>query len=948
MVPPMRYQYKKGKHRNLLEFLSGKTRAKGDESLNKSTGLGNNSVDEKVMEHTINTSLDQMLGEERVSETLEEEVKEGNEGSKDKSLEKQVDIVEERGPWIPRLGELKFPRSPRRADNGDEGYLLGSYYDGSLQKIYLKMYSPKTNEIIVYYDESGYKPYFLTDLAPDKVHSMPSIVSHPGFEHVEVVEKKDLLRNKNIKVTKIVVKTPDVVPILRSKVPRAWEAHIKFHQNYIYDMGLIPGLLYRIVNGKLVAVKPMLNDELIRKTIEAFAEEDEETKQMALNWLPLFESEPPRVPRLAVDIEVFTPFKGRVPDPNEASYPIMSIAFSSTDQLRGVFVLYREGLKLGDKLDVVRDNKSFIEVFDSEKAMILESFKILSNYPVVLSFNGDNFDLPYLYNRALKLGIAKEYIPIRFSKDYAYLDYGLHIDLYKFFSIKAIQSYAFGNSYKEFTLEAIASALLGETKIILDKNISDLTLSELVEYNLRDADLTLKLTTFNNELVWTLIILLMRISKLPLEDLTRSQISSWIKSLFYWEHRRRGYLIPTQEEIIKLKGTAKSDAIIKGKKYQGALVLDPPNGIYFNVVVLDFASLYPTIIKKWNLSYETVNPVECPGGKIIKVPDVGHTVCKSIKGITSQIVGLLRDYRVKIYKRKAKDKSLPPELRAWYDTVQAALKVYINASYGVFGASSFPLYSPPVAESVTAIGRYAIRLTLKKASELGLRVLYGDTDSLFLWNPRRELLDELIRYVNENFGLELEVDKVYRFVTFSGLKKNYIGVYPEGEIDIKGLIAKKRNTPEFLKKEFAEILELIGKIEDAEGFLRLREVIKRKIQEIYNRLKSLDYNLDELAIKVALNKPLEAYTKNTPQHVKAARQLVNAGIEVSPGDIISFVKTKSGEGVKPIQLARLVEVDVEKYIDYLKTTFEQVLGTLSINWDDIIGSRRLEFFFKRR
>ncbi len=846
---------------------------------------------------------------------------------------------------IPKYSGLAV-KKPLLAEPGSVGFLMDTYYDGSRGSVVVKLFDQQRKAIILYVDSSGYKPYFYTDIPPDKVRSIPEIASHPGFEDAFVVEKFDALRGVKKRLTKIIVKTPDVVPVLRRRVPRAWEANIKFHLNYIYDHGLIPGLVYRVAGDRLERVEQEIDEEHVAEVLKAFENESEDTKKLALSWLPLFESEPPHIERIAVDIEVYTPFKGRVPSAATASYPVISVAFSSTDGLRAVFVLGREGINSNRMVKEIVKGDYYVELFDDERALVYEALRIISQYPLILSFNGDNFDFPYLYNRALKLGIKREEQPFRFTRDRVSFLYGMHIDLYRFFSIKAIQTYAFGNSYKEFTLDAIASALLGEHKISVDGNISDLPLNELVRYNLRDADLTLRLTTFNNELVWTLIVLLMRISKLPLEDVTRSQVSAWIKSLFYWEHRRRGLLIPDRDEIIQLKGGAKSGAIVKGKKYQGALVIDPPSGIYFDVVVLDFASLYPTIIKNWNLSYETVNPLYCPGEEYVKVPDVGHTVCKSIQGLTSQIVGLLRDYRVKIYKRKAKDKSLPEEWRAWYKTVQAAMKVYINASYGVFGASSFPFYSPPVAESVTAIGRYAIKSALEKSAELGLLVLYGDTDSLFLWNPDSEKLEELIRFFDEEFGLELEVDKVYRFVTFSGLKKNYLGVYREGGVDIKGLVAKKRNTPEFLKKEFRDIVAMVEKIVSAEEFIQVRHDIVAKLREVYQKLKEREYMLDELAIRVALSKAVNEYVKNTPQHVKAAKQLIQVGIEVLPGDVIAFVKTKTSDGVKPVQLARLHEVDIDKYVEYMRSTFEQILRVLNITWDSVTGSRKLEAFFK--
>ncbi len=842
-----------------------------------------------------------------------------------------------------RIGHLPLTRKPRRVLNA-KGYILGVYYDGSEARAYVKLLDDN-GEVVAVYDVYGHKPYFLTDLPPDKVSSIREIVTHPSFDHLETVEKMDLLLWRKTVMTKIVVKDPNAVRTLREKVPKAWEANIKYHHNYIYDLQLIPGMPYVVESGKF-RLDYSTSEEDAKKVESIFADEDEETRKLAIEWIPLFEAPPPKPRMLAVDIEVYTPFKGRIPDPNKAAYPIISVAFASNDGLRKVVVLARPGLKFGSLTDNYPADAE-IEVYDSEAALIIDTLRLITNYEVVVTFNGDNFDFPYLHNRAIKLGVPRDILPFRHTRDYIGLHYGFHIDLYALFSIKALQSYAFGSAYKEFTLDAISEALLGEHKIQVETSISDLSLAELVAYNFRDAMLTLKLLTFNNYLVWKLVVLLMRISKLPLEDVTRSQVSAWIRNLFYWEHRRRGLLIPRKEDLRLLKSEQKSSAVIKGRKYAGAIVLDAPAGVFFNVVVLDFASLYPSIIKKWNLSYETVNPPKCPGGKLVDIPDVGHKVCMSVRGITAQIVGLLRDFRVRIYKKKAKDKSLSEEERHWYDVVQAAMKVYINASYGVFGAENFPLYAPSVAESVTAIGRYTIKQTVRRAADLGLKVLYGDTDSLFLWSPPEDKLKELQEFVEENFGLELEVDKVYKFVAFSGRKKNYIGVYPDGKVDVKGVVAKKRNAPMFLKKAFAEILELLGEAGSPEEFIVVKRKIRDKLHEVYKKLKEKDYMLDELAIHMALTKPINEYA-NIPPHVRAAMQLMQAGVHVMPGDVIVFVKVRGRDKVRAIQLAKLHEVDTDEYIKTVRTAFEQILGAIGMSWDDVVGSMKLEAFFARR
>ena len=126
-------------------------------------------------------------------------------------------------------------------------------------------------------------------------------------------------------------------------------------------------------------------------------------------------------------------------------------------------------------------------------------------------------------------------------------------------------------------------------------------------------------------------------------------ISQWIRSLLYFEHRKNNQLIPRRDEIEKKSSGVISDAVIKDKKYRGGLVVEPVEGIHFNVTVMDFASLYPSIIKVRNLSYETVR---CPHEECKKntVPETNHWVCTKKNGLTALIIGSLRDLRVNYYK----------------------------------------------------------------------------------------------------------------------------------------------------------------------------------------------------------------------------------------------------------------------------------------------------------
>jgi DNA polymerase I len=219
----------------------------------------------------------------------------------------------------------------------------------------------------------------------------------------------------------------------------------------------------------------------------------------------------------------------------------------------------------------------------------------------------------------------------------------------------------------------VAFSLLGQGKLDLSKSISELGYKELAEYCLNDSEITMKLTSFDNDLVMKLITILSRISYMSMEDVSRQGVSNWIRSMLYNGHREKGMLIPRSDDIMDLKGITTTHAIIKGKKYKGAIVVEPVPGIHFKVYVLDFASLYPSIIKVWNLGYETVIcPHKDPVCKNNLVPGTPLWICKKNRALESLMIGTLRDLRVKWYKPKSKDDTMPKDKRNLYQVVQNA------------------------------------------------------------------------------------------------------------------------------------------------------------------------------------------------------------------------------------------------------------------------------------
>ncbi|RLI58130.1 MAG: DNA-directed DNA polymerase I [Candidatus Thorarchaeota archaeon] len=859
-----------------------------------------------------------------------------------------------------QVGQQSFPR------NLPPSFLLSVDYSNTHNKAVARLYEPKSKKIFFWIDNTGHKPYLYTDLPPQAVEDR--VKRNPGFVGVQTVNLHDLLRDKPVTMTKLIGDNPLSIGgrtdsmrnylIDAQNVSHAWEANIRYRLCYTYDSGLVPGLMYQIEDGNLIPCPPDVDEKVLREFKDTIQEEDLEL--MISTYSPMFFTEVPDIRRLAVDIEVFAPTANRVPDANRAVQPVTAIGLSDSDGFNQCFVLKRKGHEEGERGPDFPDDLEIIYFYD-EAEMLVEAFKIIDQYPIVLTFVGDSFDFSYLYHRAKNLKVdIDRYCPIRIKgaseprRQQAVLIRGIHVDMYKFFSNPSVKIYALSGKYQRENLDTIAEGLLGERKLKLSTSIASLPYYELAHYCWLDANLVMRFTQYENHLLLRLIVLLMRISRMSMDEVTRFYISSWIQSLFRQEHRSRGILIPRRIDIDSMKQTdAHTEAMIGGKAFKGAIVIDPVPGVHFNATVLDFASLYPTIMKTHNISYETVDcpHEECRNATDNKVPETDHWICTKRRGMISQTIGFFRDTRVKWFKPRSKDRSLDERTRNWYTVVEKALKVFVNASYGVTGAPHFELFCMPAAESVTAYGRDAMMRTKAKSEEMGIQVLYGDTDSVFLDNPTLEQQEELVKWSREELGIDLEVEKTYKYVALSDRKKNYIGVYSDGRVDVKGLSGKKRNTPDFAQEAFKEMLQILSRVDDPEGFEAAREEIREVVNRVLDRLegKAEPYSPEELAFRVQITKPLSAYETDI-QHVRAAKMLVEwSGDEnkVPPGTIVEFIKTKDKEGILPVEMAkeRKYWIDKDQYIDVLRSVFEQVLDSLGLDFDEFLGFTTLDEFF---
>ena len=429
-----------------------------------------------------------------------------------------------------------------------------------------------------------------------------------------------------------------------------------------------------------------------------------------------------------------------------------------------------------------------------------------------------------------------------------------------------------------------------------------------------------------------LVFLLSRVANLPLTTALESRrVSTWIKSIFHFYLRRKNILIPTASELMRGE---------RPRSIPGGLTLPPKTGTYFNTVVVDFESLYPSIIDAYNLSYETVN-CNHPECEVNKVPETSNHVCLKKRGVYSILIGALKDLRIRWFKPLAKDNSAMPEERRLAEAASRLLKLILVSCYGV--TVRIPgLSQPALAETITAYGRYVLKETWRLAESNGLHPLYGDTDSLFLDDPKDEQVRWLIRRVKEEFNLDLAVDKVFSICVLPRAMKAYFGVKKDGTPEIKGVMALKSNSPPFIRKVFMRCIKELVDVKNWAEFEEAKKRIQRVVDEAIEDLKAGRIPLEDLAYQVKLHEsPDGRFITNEPmpQPYQCAVQLEDQGVKVAHGSLVSFVKVKpfiyrgKRYTVKPLIFAKSHEVNVEDYIRNLRSCLGQVFKPMNISLD---------------
>lgn len=748
--------------------------------------------------------------------------------------------------------------------------------------------------------DTNFEPYFY--VLPDEEADLNKLISEikecreeNSFVTNAIVEVKKYF-GKRKTALKVIVNHPQDVPILSKPisglqyVKEIMENDILFARRYLIDKNITPLTLCE-ANGKNIT-REELNVDLtisideIKSSLESISD----------------------INVLAFDIETYVS-GSRYPDSRHD--PIICVAFCGNN-----FQKIITWKKISTDLDAV-----FVK---NEQELILEFVKTIKNYkPDCLSgYFSDGFDFPYIMDRArihgIKLDIGTDNSTIRSNKRSSSISItGIpNVDLLKF--IKTIMSGSL--QLESYSLNEVSKVLLNEKKIdfnidkmgmIWDSN-NEKEIHNLLEYNLKDAELVYKLFKLLSYDICELVKLIGQ----NLDDVTRMRFGQLVEWYLIKKTKEFDELIPN-----KPRYSEKSERLMH--TYQGAFVYQPEPGLYENLVVFDFKSLYPSIIIAHNIDPGTLtNEKE----NSCKSPDIIDESGKTTKYYFSSkeegfIPAVLKDIvirrnRIKemIIKEKKHDKVL--EARSYM------LKIIANATYGMFGYSGARWYSVECAASITAFGRDYVLLAIEKAKSENYLVVYGDTDSciLVLGDKTKEDALRFMKEINDALPIfmELELENFYRRGLFvmkknelQGAKKKYALINEDNKLKIRGFETIRRDWSYLAKETQLKVLEIILKEKSIE---KAAEYAKNIIEEI--RKKHIDIN--KMVIKTQLRKEIKHYDAIGP-HVRVAEKMRQDGILVGVGSVISYVITEGkgsiGNRAKQLENCKPDEYDAEYYIN---------------------------------
>ncbi len=555
----------------------------------------------------------------------------------------------------------------------------------------------------------------------------------------------------------------------------------------------------------------------------------------------------------------------------------------------------------------LKDKKSsktppYVEIVSSEKELLERFVDLVNKYSpdVLVGYSSDSFDFPYLIRRAgvnsVKLLFSNSKPKFKRSRfPSVHVDSFIHIDLFRF-----VRNFVASSLKTEtYDLNSVASEILHDNKVdvtlsSISQHWRDNDLTLFYEYNLKDSELAFKLF----EELFPNMIELVKLTSLPLFDVSRMSYSQIVEWHLISESKKFGMLVPNKPNHDEISERT-------SRSYEGAFVFQPSPGIYDNIIVFDFKSLYPSIIDAHNISPDSYRCSCCRNKKEAHVPGFdNYWFCLKNRGFIPEVIHSLIVERTKLKRVVKRDKSDRTLLAR-----ERVLKKITNSMYGYLGFFGSRWYCFECAESITSYGRYYIQRVIHEAEDAGFKVIYSDTDSIFmsLGTKTRRDAERFVESINNSLPglMNLDFQGFYPRGLFvssrgssSGAKKKYALLTEDKSIKFVGLEFVRRNYCPLAKEVQSKVVEMILNGDN-------REKILSYIKQIVEDLKHKRIKNDKLIMRTQLQKMPSSYKSYGP-HVVLAQKMRKRGFIVHPGMIIEYI-VKPGSG----RISSRVEVPSE-------------------------------------
>ncbi len=584
---------------------------------------------------------------------------------------------------------------------------------------------------------------------------------------------------------------------------------------------------------------------------------------------------------------------------------------------------------------VIRDNgKIRQEHFTGSEKEMIEGFRALikkEDPDVITGYNIDGYDIPVIKERGQKHGIgdlrwSRNDVPIRQIGNRFWRAHGRVI-------ADAWWNAKIQLRPKQETLNAVSKLLLDEVKEDVDPSSIDEEWEKdpdkVIKYCLKDAELALlileKIGILNKSMD------LAAVSKLPLDDVLNGRTSTLIDSILIREADRENIGVPM----------TRRDRTVES--IEGGYVHSIEPGIYHWLCVLDFKAMYPSLIIENNVCFTTTDEK----GETVSPIGVHFLSTEQREGLLPRILARLMKERDEI--KKKMNEAATEDERKYYYGLQDAVKTLMNAFYGVFASAFYRFTNPKIGASITAFARENIKSIMKKLEEEEIKVIYGDTDSIFLKSPH-ENLEQSIEFGESTAkrfskeGATLEFEQVLSSFFSHGRKKRYVGkaVWPKEEMIVRGYEIRRTDAFDLQSTAQEVVFERILE-DDVNGAIKTARETVTDVQQGKTPPESL-------VISRTCKDPRQYKNPDSMANVQAARKLRKMGYEFTPGMKVSWIVTNGKK--TPIEVEPYVsgrEFKAEPDWDYYARRIAHTLSYITdyFDWDEkslLAGTQQATLF----